>query len=529
MAMPAPMPARLFAALEARLADLDRLPRSLWLGALTHAHGTLEPRLAQLVALRRALVDGLLPAPEDWRWPDPALAGAVQAACARLELAGYCRDQAGLADTVVQSLLFHLDFIVDYQDRGAAPERARAMAIEAFEADWRERRGEMDELIHVFGSLPDDGKNTRWDLMRGLLRSAGWQEVVRIRRLIERLPELSALIRGLGRVRPGEQPDTGRLHSVPVQTPATALQTRRRTVRVPELPGETRGVQRSGRIARMLPIESTLLGHPRLRLAWHARRAERTLLTYEDDDRMEEVMLEEAPVWRPEPAPQPQPRPEMGPMLVCVDTSGSMQGGAEAVAKAAVLEAVRHAHAQRRDCHVFAFGGPDEVVAMPVSVDADGVERITRFLGQAFRGGTDICGPLERCLEMLETAQWELADLLLATDGEFGATEALAGRLAEARRERGLRVQGVLIGDRETIGLLEVADDIFWVRDWRRFGASDADSPVHSKSLTAMYFPGALRTPGRRADTLSGQDASAAVRAGRRQPTPGAAPEPEPE
>ncbi|QID17479.1 VWA domain-containing protein [Nitrogeniibacter mangrovi] len=520
MVAPNRVPRRLFAALEARLADLDRLPRSLWLGGLTHSRGGIEPRLALLVHLRTAMVAGELPAADDWRWPDAELAQPLHGVFTRQGLHTYCRDQAGLADTVLQSLLFHLDFIVDYQDRGAEAARARQMALEAFEADWCERRGQMDELIEVFGSLPDDGKNTRWDQMRGLLRSAGWQEVVRIRRLIERLPALSALIRSLGRARPTQDVDTGRLRRTPTLMPATALRATTRTVRVPDLPGETRGVERSDRIARMLPIESTLLGHRTLRLVWHARRAERTLLTYEDDDRMQEVVHEEAPVWLPDPAPQPEQRQEMGPMLICVDTSGSMQGGAEAVAKATVLEAVRHAHAQKRDCHVFAFGGPDEVVEMALTVDSDGIERIARFLGQAFRGGTDICGPLERCVDMLESAQWELADLLVATDGEFGATAELSARLDAAKQARGLRVQGVLIGDRETIGLLEIADDVFWVPDWRRYGHSDADSPVHSKSLTAMYFPGALRTPENRDATRSGGDASAAVRAGQRQNIP---------
>ena len=62
----------------------------------------------------------------------------------------------------------------------------------------------------------------------------------------------------------------------------------------------------------------------------------------------------------------------------------------------------------------------------------------------------------------------------------------------------GLRVQGVLVGDRETMGLLEVCDHIHWVRDWRRYaGAAEGGdgrgySPVHSKSLTALYFPNAL-------------------------------------
>jgi hypothetical protein len=133
-------------------------------------------------------------------------------------------------------------------------------------------------------------------------------------------------------------------------------------------------------------------------------------------------------------------------------------------------------------------------------------------MGQSFRGGTDITGPLERALAKLEESDWQLADLLVASDGEFGATPALAERLRQAKAGQGLRVQGVLIGDRETLGFLEIADDIFWVRDWRRYGTSDSGSPVHSKSLTATYFPGALRSPENRAATVRGEAAAEALR-----------------
>ena len=183
-------------------------------------------------------------------------------------------------------------------------------------------------------------------------------------------------------------------------------------------------------------------------------------------------------------------------MLLCVDTSGSMQGGAEAVAKAVVLETLRAAHAQKRACHVFAFGGPDEILDMELRLDGPGIEQLTDFIGQGFRGGTDICGPLERVMARLAEERWQSADLLIASDGEFGATPETAEAMARAKAELGLRVQGVLVGDRETIGMLELADDIYWVRDWRHYGTSDADSPLHSKSLTALYFPNALRTPG---------------------------------
>jgi uncharacterized protein with von Willebrand factor type A (vWA) domain len=507
----------LFDAREARIEALDALPRSLWLGGLTHSQGSVEPRLASLVELRAGLYAGSLSQAREWNWPPQPLAQALTGVFDELQLPHYCAGQQELVDTVLMSLLFHLDFIVDYRDRGADTEVATQMALEAFAADWQERCGEMDELTEVFGLLPDAVKNNHWDSLRGLQRSAGWQEVLRIRRLIERLPELTRLIRRLGRAQQTDEADDASRSAAPVMRQASALRERTRSIHVPDLPGETRGIQRSDRVARMLPSEAMLLGHPRLRLVWHARRAERTLLSYEDDDRMQEVYTTEDQVWQPDPRPKPDRKFEMGPILICVDTSGSMQGGAEAVAKATVLEAVRSAQTQGRACHVYAFGGPDEILELTLGTDIAGIERLTRFLGQTFSGGTDICGPLERAVTRLEEADWQLADLLIASDGEFGATPEMAARVADAKQRRGLRVQGILIGDRETIGLLELTDDIYWVRDWRHFGHSDAASPVHSKSLTAMYFPGALRTPENREATVSGGDASAAVRAGERQ------------
>lgn len=532
---------RLFEAQEAALMPLDYLPRSLWLGGMTHSGGELVSRLAALEAWRAALMGGALP-DQGLAWPAPGLQASVREAFARLKLADYCAGRDELVDTVLQGLLFHLDLIVDYRDRGAREADAHTMAVEAFAADWAERCGELDELIGAFGDLGDLLKNTRWDALRGLLRSREWHELVRIRRLLERLPDLVRVIRGLGRARPvGEEIETSQALQLVIE-PAAAQSTVARRVRVPDMPGETRGVHRSGRVARMLPAEAVLLGHPQLRLVWHARHAERTLLAYEDDDHLQEVRRAPAPVMRPSPRPAPATRLEMGPMLLCVDTSGSMCGGAEAVAKAVVLEAARSAHAQGRACHVFAFGGPDEMLEMAVGVDVEGVGRLARFLGQGFGGGTDIGAPLERAIERLQQAEWQLADLLIASDGEFGATPALAERLLAVKREQGLRVQGVLIGDRETIGLLELADDIHWVRDWRRYGVAGAGgdpsrpdaggllrgegaevggSPVHSSRLTATYFPGALRNPQNRARSVSAEAAAAAVRAGRhRSETP---------
>lgn len=55
-----------------------------------------------------------------------------------------------------------------------------------------------------------------------------------------------------------------------------------------------------------------------------------------------------------------RPAAEMGPIILCLDTSGSMRGAREVVAKALALECMRGAHRQQRPCYLYAFSGPGE-------------------------------------------------------------------------------------------------------------------------------------------------------------------------
>jgi uncharacterized protein with von Willebrand factor type A (vWA) domain len=173
-----------------------------------------------------------------------------------------------------------------------------------------------------------------------------------------------------------------------------------------------------------------------------------------------------------------------------------MRGAPENIAKAAVLEALRTAQRERRGCRLIAFGAPGELLERDLGVRAEGLNALFELIGQAFDGGTDVQTPIERAVELIHEQAWSSADLLIVSDGEFGCTAATLARLDAARSELGLRVQGILVGDRETMGLLEVCDAIFWLRDWRRFeGAApkrDGFVPVHTASLTALYFPNAL-------------------------------------
>ena len=127
MNAPPPLPPPLlFAAGERRLAALDELARAQWLGSLINSQGRLEPRLSALAALRRDLLAGIAPdAAADW--PPAPVAAAVAATFARIGLARYCRGQRELADTVLMSLLFHLDLLLALLSNKNDPNQIQAI------------------------------------------------------------------------------------------------------------------------------------------------------------------------------------------------------------------------------------------------------------------------------------------------------------------------------------------------------------------------------------------------------------------
>lgn len=481
---------------------LDALPRGLWLPGLVTAAGRTAQRLAQLPAWRAALLHGGLPdAALDFG--DAQAVPALRAAVGQLGLPALCLDAPAMADQVLRTLLWRLDRLIDLQPR-LNREAAIAQVVDEFRAAWSVEKGDWDEALAVLRGLGDLAL-LRWDALRGRLQSREWQEARRIAELLQRLPALAQLIERLGRREPLPVP--------PAPTPAPDTHGPQpvnlvpRITRLLDAPSEVRGVRRSGDLSRLVASEAVQMHHPVLRSLWRARLVERQLLTLEDEAELIE--------WVPDPHPAPRASSTArapqgrGPFVVCLDTSGSMRGAPEAVAKAVVLQALRTAQATQRACRLIAFGGEGEIVEHELALTPQGLDALLAVMGQAFDGGTDLQLPLARAIQTVHAAGQPQADLLIASDGEFGVTPATLAQLDAARERFGLRVQGVLIGDRETMGLLEVCDDIHWVRDWRRHAAdgrhADGFTPVHSKSLTALYFPQALseraarhrRPPGR--------------------------------
>ena len=486
---------------------LADLPRGSWLLGVVACAGRPERRLRDLRHWQTRLAAGELPPPDaDLGEPDatPVLRGIV----GELGLPRLCRGTPALVEPVLRTLLWHLDRLIDHQPRLTRPAAIEAIAAE-FRDAWRIETADLDEDLVLLQSLGDYAELS-WDALRGQLRSRPWQEARAAAERLAQLPALASLIRNLGRSERADRAPPAS-EQAPRAGPRPPVPLRALETQLPDAPGEITGIRWSGQIERMLASEAVMLHHPVLKKLWRARRAESRLLSWETQARLVD--------WRPDPQARalaqvrpltPQPL-ERGPVILCLDTSGSMRGAPEQIAKAVAIAALRAAREAGRSCRLIAFGGPDELVEHELGQGAAGLSALLSLMGQSFDGGTDIQTPIERAIDAVHDARWRSADLLIVSDGEFGCVPRTLARLDAARETLGLRVQGVLVGDRETMGLLEVCDHIHWEREWRRFanGAYGVDtrhfSPVHSKSLTALYFPNALSS---RASRHKGQASS---------------------
>lgn len=136
-----------------------------------------------------------------------------------------------------------------------------------------------------------------------------------------------------------------------------------------------------------------------------------------------------------------------GPIVCCLDTSHSMTGSRETLSKAVVVAATRAALSQGRDVFVLAFSGTHDLAQVSCRVtDLQALDKLLKFFTCGFGGGTDVAAPLRRALKETE---WRDADIVIVSDGELmdpPLDATTLSQLEEARRERGLKVAGLLAG-----------------------------------------------------------------------------------
>lgn len=151
---------------------------------------------------------------------------------------------------------------------------------------------------------------------------------------------------------------------------------------------------------------------------------------------------------------------KLGPMILCVDTSGSMNGTPENIAKAMSLYLGNKAKAENRRCFVINFSTGIETFELSAT---KGIADLVSFLSKSFHGGTDAAPALRHALSLCQSENYEKADVLMISDFVMGSLpEALLSDIKK-QREKGNQFHSLVIGNLFMENRLKTHFDNEWV------------------------------------------------------------------
>ena len=218
---------------------------------------------------------------------------------------------------------------------------------------------------------------------------------------------------------------------------------RRETVR--SLPHEIAEVGPGADLARTLPSELALLRHRTTRLEFMRRYIERTTLTYQL---------------------QGTEQKGRGPMVVCVDTSGSMQGAPDTWAKALAIALVQQAMEDGRHAAVLTFDSYLRATYEFNPKQGLTIDQLAQLLDDFSGGGTSFQAPLNQARALIDQpGEWERADVVLVTDGECGVDDDWLEDWNGWREENGVKAFALLVGRAIRYWQEDLVDEVVKIED----------------------------------------------------------------
>lgn len=169
-----------------------------------------------------------------------------------------------------------------------------------------------------------------------------------------------------------------------------------------------------------------------------------------------------------------------GPVIVCEDGSGSMEGEKQQWAKATTLSMAHYAKIQKRSFGWIHFGGKNTQLVDKVYLQGRLSPEQMLEVAETFRNasGTDFEKPLRRAIEMIQKAGLKKADICLITDGDCAVSDEFLTWLKEIKKSLEINIFTVLcdVGDHVTDKTVrEFSDRVERVSD---FSAEEAERKI---------------------------------------------------
>ena len=285
------------------------------------------------------------------------------------------------------------------------------------------------------------------DLSKGNLTAQDIQQFERWAKYLAEDKGIRTLCELLGKIRQIELSETiERVRSVAsIKTSMLDINSREEII----------GIRLGRDLEHVLPSELALLADPDTALLFDLKYVESSLMCF-DMQGMQNIHRHE----ETEEERSIKEAEKRGPMVICIDTSGSMNGMPETVAKAVALFLATKAREQKRPCYLINFS--TSIDTLDLSADV-GMEALLHFLGMSFHGGTDVAPALEHALDTMEQDAYRNADLLVVSDFIMsGLPEDLFTRI-EKRRLDGNRFHSLVVGNCYMTQRLKSLFDNEWV------------------------------------------------------------------
>ncbi len=255
--------------------------------------------------------------------------------------------------------------------------------------------------------------------------NADFKQRKKIEKMFFSYPQLVDIVRVIGREQPGrndEYDETVRSYMPILPSPPTPAV-------------EVEQVSLGKDLQHLLPMETAILADKETEDLFYLKYASSQLQLFANKPKQESVL-------KTEKKRNKKLRLEKGPIIVSLDTSGSMSGRPEKVARCLLLQLLRMAKKQKRKCFLITFS----VRAECMDLSRPGSwNRLNRFLNNPFTGGTDGEDMIKNALKMLNTDNYSMADVLIISDFYFPNPRPQTKELMEIEHNKGTRFYGLQI------------------------------------------------------------------------------------
>ena len=289
-----------------------------------------------------------------------------------------------------------------------------------------------------------------WDMSRELWQDTSFNVLEEYDKLLKDEKSLKRLADILGKMREAEiETEEERYEKIIVTG---------EWVKDPNMRSEIVGVREDDDLNNLVSSEVSLLGDNLTETLFLKRFAEKQLLVnqYEDQrlQHSDQVLHETS---------QKVKLKEKGPFIVCVDTSGSMEGEPEDIAKVLCFAILKMAASENRRAFLINFSTGIKTIDLfniGKSVDA-----VAQFLQMSFQGGTDISLALHEALEQLQNNDYKDADVLVVSDFiMYKLSDDISQRMEHQQMNNNTQFHSLIITDQANEEVIEKFDNV-WIYD----------------------------------------------------------------